>query len=662
MRIRSAYQFAGFRFTMMGRIVSIIGVCILLIVSTSVVSIYKIRTIASELEQIAHIDIPLSKSISILAAHSAEQSTLIERLLRYRLSDAKANSAQITGIKSRLADLSKLIEDETNKSLQITYQAFHDSQGQSISADFALLRSYIQQARARQSDYKQTVQRSLEIALFGNREKAYDLLEKAYKKHSGSDQALSSALLKIQVISERAANEAFMHEQDAVSSAIFLNILAVIFAFALAFWLGRRHVSQPLLEVVQALNGLSDNRFDMKLPKTRTDEIGEIGRSYETLKKRLQTTQEDEIRERQALEKLNREIKLMAELTQWLQSTNSLNELFRLVSDFLAVLVPGCKGEIYLYSNSRDVLDGVCSWNGATAKPHIKPTECWGLRHGRSYSEGNSVVNFKCAHTEDSDAISSVCLPFLAHGETLGLMHLTPVSDLCKEEFQEQSKLAQLAAEQISLAIANTRMRDELHDQSIRDPLTGLFNRRHFLEQFRTHIHRADQRGDNVSLISLDVDHFKRFNDNHGHDAGDMVLRSVASVLEQFFDGDDTPCRIGGEEFVILLPAKGLDEAEQIANRLREAFEELVVRYGEKRLPQITVSGGVSAFPHHGTLPQDILKAADLALYESKGNGRNQITVAKLDDQTHHCSDHSAFLQDADEEQTSRSNLIVALS
>ena len=226
------------------------------------------------------------------------------------------------------------------------------------------------------------------------------------------------------------------------------------------------------------------------------------------------------------------------------------------------------------------------------------------------------------------------------------MMHLAPAQGVTADVFFKQAKLARMAAEQVSIAIANTRMRDELHYQSIQDPLTGLYNRRHFLERFRAAIEKAKHSGGKVSLISIDVDHFKKFNDNHGHDAGDMVLRAVGTAMEQSFDGEQLPCRIGGEEFVALLPATTAENAAGIADNLRQTIEKVAVRYGEKTLPKITISCGVAAYPDHGQVPQDVLKMADDALYASKGNGRNCVTLAGLTDNPD--ADMVLYLDDPD--------------
>ena len=328
--------------------------------------------------------------------------------------------------------------------------------------------------------------------------------------------------------------------------------------------------------------------------------------------------------------RMAREVRLLGELNEWLQSSRSLEELFDMVGRFLGHILPDCEGSIYVYSNSRDVLDGCASWNNGTHKAHIHPEECWGLRRGRTYVFGESDIDFTCGHAEPHDGRSYLCIPVLAHGETVGLMHLRARAGRSVEDFKEGRRLAQMCAEQISLAIANVRMRDQLQDQSIRDPLTGLYNRRHLTDSLRRALTARQRSGAPVALLAIDVDHFKRFNDNHGHDAGDMVLRAVSAALSQQCDRDELACRIGGEELMVLLPATTAEEAMVRAEAIRAAVEAVTVRYGEKTLPRVTISLGVAVAPDHGTLPQDLMLVADDALYKAKAAGRNQVILAEL--------------------------------
>ncbi|WP_293576857.1 diguanylate cyclase [Phaeobacter sp.] len=325
--------------------------------------------------------------------------------------------------------------------------------------------------------------------------------------------------------------------------------------------------------------------------------------------------------------RLAREVKLLGELNEWLQSSRSLDELFDMVARFMTHILPSAEGSIYVYSNSRDVLDGCISWNGGDHKDNIHPDSCWGLRRGRIYEFGSSEVTFVCEHAEPHDGRPYFCFPILAHGETIGLMHLRAHSADC-ETFTLNKKLARMCAEQVSMAISNVKMRDQLHDQSVRDPLTGLYNRRHMTDSLRRGIDRCRVTGSRLSIVAVDVDHFKKFNDNHGHDAGDMVLRAVGAAMSQICDGDEVACRPGGEEFTLILPDISPQDALTRAELLRQQIEDITVRYGERTLPRITISVGVAHYPSHGTMPQDLLRTADEALYEAKARGRNQVFVA----------------------------------
>jgi diguanylate cyclase (GGDEF)-like protein len=333
--------------------------------------------------------------------------------------------------------------------------------------------------------------------------------------------------------------------------------------------------------------------------------------------------------------KLNRETRLLADLNEWLQSCNSLGELYQMVAEFLGRLLPACGGSLYIYANSRDVLESAKAWNGGKMMPAMHPEDCWGLRRGRPYTFGESEIGFLCAHVGPSLSREYCCIPILAHGETIGLLHLEFGRDdqsnsekPGKEVVAEQRRLGLVCAEQISLAIANVKLRDELRDQSIRDALTGLYNRRYMMETCSREFSRAERAGQSVSILSIDIDHFKKYNDNHGHDAGDIVLRAVGNCLDGLFRHEDVPCRFGGEEFVVLLPGADAGTAARRAEQLRGKVEALVVRYLEKSLPSISVSIGVAAFPEAGDYPDVVLKAADEALYRAKEKGRNRVELA----------------------------------
>ncbi len=382
---------------------------------------------------------------------------------------------------------------------------------------------------------------------------------------------------------------------------------------------------RPLLRTRDSMLRLAQGDLDINVDgRPRAAEIAEMAQAVEV----FHATSVER-------HKLNRETQLLADLNEWLQSCNSLGELYQMVAEFLGRLLPGCAGSLYIYANSRDVLESAKDWNGGKMMPAMHPEDCWGLRRGRPYTYGENETSFLCAHAAPSSSGEYCCIPILAHGETIGLLHLQISRDdqangesPSKEAVAEQRRLGLICAEQISLAIANVKLRDELRDQSIRDALTGLYNRRYMMETCSREFSRAERAGQSVSVLSIDIDHFKKYNDNHGHDAGDMVLRAVGTCLENLFRNEDVPCRFGGEEFVVLLPGADSDTAARRAEQLRSKVEALVVRYVEKSLPRVTVSIGVAAFPEAGDFPDVVLKAADEALYRAKESGRNRVELS----------------------------------
>jgi diguanylate cyclase (GGDEF)-like protein len=183
-------------------------------------------------------------------------------------------------------------------------------------------------------------------------------------------------------------------------------------------------------------------------------------------------------------------------------------------------------------------------------------------------------------------------------------------------------------AGQVGLSVANIRLREALRSQSIKDPLTGLYNRRYLTEMLDREIRRAVRAEQSLGILMLDLDHFKNFNDTYGHDAGDTVLRQTASFLINSIRVEDTVCRFGGEEFVVILPTADLNAAYGRAERIRSKLRELTVLHQGQSIGMITVSVGVAALPEHGTAPNVLLDAADAALYRAKREGRDRVVKA----------------------------------
>jgi diguanylate cyclase (GGDEF)-like protein len=223
----------------------------------------------------------------------------------------------------------------------------------------------------------------------------------------------------------------------------------------------------------------------------------------------------------------------------------------------------------------------------------------------------------------------------VAQGNTIGVLHLEFESaaelqdESGAESFRDSRQgLAISAASQIALSLASLQLRETLREQSIRDPLTRLFNRRFLEESLDRELQLAGRKRQSIAVLFLDLDHFKRFNDTFGHDAGDMVLQSLADLFRNFFRATDICCRYGGEEFAIILPESTSQDAAIRADALRSEVKSLRLHYKKQPLGPLTISVGVAAFPEHGSTFEELLKIADQCLYASKNRGRDVVTVA----------------------------------
>jgi len=279
-------------------------------------------------------------------------------------------------------------------------------------------------------------------------------------------------------------------------------------------------------------------------------------------------------------------------------------------------------------STSNKFVEPVATWGTVpTEQTPFATFECWALRRSRVHWVEDIACGLACPHLQVHPLpAASVCIPMLAQGETLGLLYLRT-----QEPGQfpiAKRQLAVTVAEQIALALANLKLRENLREQSIRDPLTGLFNRRYLEESLEREVSRAERKHHPLGIIMLDVDHFKKFNDKFGHNAGDAVLRELGQFLLKHIRGSDIACRYGGEELTLILPEAPLEILKQRAEQLREAVKHLKVHNPQEMVGVITLSIGVACFPEHGLTGEAVLEAADAALYRAKEGGRDRVAIA----------------------------------
>ena len=331
-----------------------------------------------------------------------------------------------------------------------------------------------------------------------------------------------------------------------------------------------------------------------------------------------------------SFETLSTRSESLSQYTGMLQTCTDTGELLSLSSRLLSQMLPGLAGTLYLSRASRDHAEIAAQWGQhlAPSADMPAPDDCWSMRRNRTFACDDLANHVCCKHIDAhavSSAVATACLPLSAHGDLLGWLYLSgPGSGPLQGIAQ-----ATHAVEQLSLALANMRLKDDLLHQSIRDPLTGLFNRRYLEESLGREIARCQRRELPVAVLMLDLDNFKTFNDQHGHPGGDALLSAFGRLLQSSCRPEDIACRFGGEEFVIVLPEASAEIGMERARSILAATSQMVVAHMARPLGRVTTSIGMAAMPTDGSNASALLEAADKALYAAKRAGRNRVQQAE---------------------------------
>ncbi len=365
--------------------------------------------------------------------------------------------------------------------------------------------------------------------------------------------------------------------------------------------------------------------------KERTEELAETNtRMQDEMLERDHARKELDQQNEKMLQDLtarSQRATLLAKMGELLQSCISKDEVFAAALGFAPKIFPTSRGAVALLDAGRTLAEVAGAWHECLLPVSVfEPSACWALRTGHPHLVVAGDTTAPCAHAMGVKN-TYLCIPIMAQGESLGILHFQATDEVPALADSELS-LKTTFAGQVGLSVANIRLRDALRAQPIKDPLTGLYNRRYLEETLDREIRRAVRAEQALGILMLDLDHFKKFNDTYGHDAGDTVLRETAQFLEKSIRAEDIVCRFGGEEFVIILPTAELSAAHARGERIRSKLRELSVRHQGQALGVITVSVGVAGLPLHGTSPKELLEAADAALYSAKREGRDRVVDA----------------------------------
>lgn len=409
------------------------------------------------------------------------------------------------------------------------------------------------------------------------------------------------------------------------TSELMLGITALLFLCVLYF-IFKLRVLRPVVKLSDVVNRLAAQDYAVPPPDIdQIDEIGDMAHAIGIF--RENGLERQRLEEERTADRAMRD--LLSRMTQRMQGCDTLPDLQEVIERFMPEIAPGLAGRLYLFDNKRNALVEMCHWLAPShSRETFPPIACWALRRGVPHRPAGGTIDVPCDHLDLSagERIDSICLPLIAQRETLGLLYFEPRADADAHAEMPENYLLMLA-ENIGLALANLSLRDRLREMAMADALTGLANRRQLDTTLQDLATRSQRFGQPLSCLMLDVDHFKKFNDDYGHDAGDAVLREVGAALRALTRADGLAFRYGGEEFTILLPGVDPEHAVARGEDVREHIAGLVIMHDGARLGPVTVSIGVASTPAHGE-SESLVRAADAALLRAKTLGRNRVELA----------------------------------
>lgn len=436
-----------------------------------------------------------------------------------------------------------------------------------------------------------------------------------YQLHTGLLKSVADLRETVSARTQAAVDEAKSRSDFYGSIAkVMLALTALMFLAVLYFVLSRR-VAAPLIRMSNIVMRLARQDYSIDVPdEGRRDEIGEMNQAIRIFRSNgLERERLD------AEHRKNQRIKdLILQMMHRIQACQNQAELSDVVSRFMPQIFPAIAGRLLVLKENSSLLQSSGQWSDpAFSAPDFLIDDCWALRRGRphvSNPDGDDVV---CHHLKENSG-TGLCIPLTALGETVGLLYLE--IPMRNDTLETERLYLELLAENIGLAVANLQLRQRLVSMARQDALTGLANRRSLDEALNRHVEKPEEP---IACLMLDIDHFKRFNDRFGHDAGDAVMQYVAQVLSEALGGAGDLFRFGGEEFTVLMPGVDIEAAKEIAEKLRRAVEKAPFNYRGRLLDPVTISVGIAAAPAGGTV-SSVLERADAALLSAKQGGRNK--------------------------------------
>ncbi|MBF0545974.1 MAG: diguanylate cyclase [Candidatus Riflebacteria bacterium] len=413
---------------------------------------------------------------------------------------------------------------------------------------------------------------------------------------------------------------AFQAAEELKSRIIRLFGITALIAIVLAVLLANSFIS-PLVNLIDGAGRISKGDFDYSVQPSSTDEIGELTKTFDEMRVNLKNTRQD-------LDYRILQLSTLFEVGKAISSVLDFNQLQNMILEIVVKVMRAEKGSLMLLDDTEKLLTigvafGLSDEVMKDTRVNIgEDVAGWVLETGQPLfvDDVENDYTFMAIKKSNVSRGTMMSVPLKAKDKLLGVLNLS--RSIPKSFSQKDFELFKNLANQAAIAIENAR----LYRYAVTDEMTRVYNHRYFQQRLDEEIQRSDRYDSQVSLIMLDVDHFKRFNDTYGHPEGDRVLKTVSKLIEKSVREVDIVARYGGEEFTVICPEKDGEGAMTPANRIRTAIETYDFRINGERVP-ITVSLGVSYYPAQARSKPELIVFADTALYYSKESGRNRASL-----------------------------------
>ncbi|MCV9965783.1 diguanylate cyclase [Pararhizobium sp. BT-229] len=460
--------------------------------------------------------------------------------------------------------------------------------------------------------YRKGDQAAAQVMLFGPEHERFqtDLLETVARFRELTEVRTGAALNDARIRSDWFGFAA--KTMLAITAALFLGVL---------YFVLKRRVAMPLTRMTGIVTRLAKQDYEVEVPlDRRRDEIGEMNEAIHIF--RANGIERDRLDAERRSDQQTKD--LILQMMHRLQACQTQVELADVVARFAPQIFPNLAGHLYVLNDSRSALVTMGTWlDPEHSQASFPSSACWGLRRGRPHLSNRGQSDIACQHLDSGEA-TGLCVPLTAQGDTIGLLYFEERSN--QQPAVETSRLyLELIAENIGLAVANLQLREKLTSLAVRDALTGLLNRRCLDETLNRHA--RDEAARPLVCLMVDIDHFKRFNDEFGHDAGDVVMQYVAQIMLDTIAEAGTAYRFGGEEFTVLLPDMSETAGFELAEQLRTRIGTTPLSHRGRILGAVSVSIGMATSPANGPVAT-LLTRADAALLNAKTGGRNTTVSA----------------------------------